>query len=126
MAETLQDHTLDILLDLDEDRYLVDDDLGLWVKFDIKRVICTLERPHGIRYSLSLHNRFNQRVMGFDNAHAIEFGAKGCATKRRIFDHWHADGSSKGKPYHYVTAAKLLEDFWFEVDRIVSHLKGRH
>ena len=30
------------------------------------------EIPHGIRYNLTLHNRHNKRVMGFDNAHAVK------------------------------------------------------
>jgi hypothetical protein len=38
---------------LDGDRIIIDESLGLWVKFDVKRVST---RPQGIRYSLSLHD----------------------------------------------------------------------
>jgi len=29
------------------------------------------ERPHGLHYSLTLHNEDSERVLGFDNAHAV-------------------------------------------------------
>ena len=41
----------------------------MWVKFDSWRVDPTAEIPHGIRYSLTLHDRFNHRILGYDNAH---------------------------------------------------------
>ncbi len=64
------------LLDLDGLRYVIDENLGLWVKFEVKHVPPTLNRPHGIKYSLTMHDRFNERLIGFDNAHAIEYDAK--------------------------------------------------
>ena len=67
------DHTLENLLDLDGERIVVDDSLGLWVKFEVKK---TVSRHQGIRYSLTLHNKNNKRIMGFDNSHEIEYGAK--------------------------------------------------
>ncbi len=45
------DHTLENLLDLDGERIAVDDSLGLWVKFEVKK---TVSRHQGIRYSLTL------------------------------------------------------------------------
>ena len=71
-----EDNTLENLLELDGERFVVDDQLGYWVKFEVKRTTITLERPHGVKYSLTLHDRHNKRIMGFDNAHAIEYGRK--------------------------------------------------
>ena len=47
---------------------------GHWVKFDVFEVIPSPHIPHGISYSLTLHNKYNQRVMGFDNAHTQKAG----------------------------------------------------
>lgn len=117
------DKTLENLLDLDGVRYVIDDHLGLWVKFEIMKVLPSKDRPHGIKYSLTVHDRFNKRLIGFDNAHAIEFGGKRNVAPTRLFDHWHRDGSDFGRPYHYVTAGKLVEDFWIEVEKMHMKLK---
>ncbi|MBA2657785.1 MAG: hypothetical protein H0U70_12520 [Tatlockia sp.] len=116
------DHTLENLLLLNGDRIIIDETLGLWVKFNIKRV---LNRPQGIRYSLTLHDKHNKRIMGFDNSHEIKFGAKRGVAPIRTYDHWHFDENDQGKPYRYINAGKLLEDFWNEVDKRVIALKGR-
>lgn len=73
---TEEDQTIETLLLLDGTRYVIDEILGLWVKFEAKKVSPTTDRPHGIRYSLTLHDRTNERIIGFDNAHAIEYGGK--------------------------------------------------
>src|SRR3989338_4369566 len=99
------EHELESLLDLDGLRYLIDEYLGLWVKLDAKRVVPSLHRPQGIKYSFSLHNKENQRLMGFDNAHAIE-------TKYKIYDHWHQHAKDEGQYYAFTTPAQLIEDFW--------------
>jgi hypothetical protein len=66
---------IDTLLDLDG---LVIEQAGkYWVKFVVKRYEITEEIPHGIRYSLTLHNFRGERIMGFDNAHAIKTKKKG-------------------------------------------------
>ncbi|MBA2710105.1 MAG: hypothetical protein H0U57_05900 [Tatlockia sp.] len=116
------DHSLENLLMLDGDRIIIDESLGLWVKFDIKRVS---SRAQGVRYSLTLHNKHNKRIMGFDNSHEIQFGAKRGVAPVRTYDHWHFDQNDQGRPYQYINAGKLLEDFWNEVDKRVIALKGR-
>lgn len=121
----MKDYTLEYLLDLDGIRFVVDEHLGYWVKFEVYRVDKTLDRPHGIRYSLSLHDRFNQRIMGFDNSHAIEVNSKRYLAPKRYFDHWHETILDKGKPYFYTTAAKLLENFWSEVEKITNKMKEK-
>ncbi|KTD19257.1 hypothetical protein [Legionella israelensis] len=61
--------------------------------------------------------------MGFDNSHEIEYGSKRGVRPKRTFDHWHYDESDRGRPYNYINAGKLLEDFWKEVDKRVDALK---
>lgn len=118
-----EDDSLDNLLLLHGERFVVDEKLGLWVKFEAKVVTKTTNRPHGIKYSLSLHNRKNARVMGFDNSHAIEYGSKNMVSPKRTFDHWHIDENDKGHPYSFQGADMLLQDFWKEVDRVIAKLQ---
>lgn len=47
-------------------------DNGYWTKFDVWRVPVSNQMPHGIRYSLTLHDRNNTRILGYDNAHAVK------------------------------------------------------
>ena len=65
-----RDPGLDTLLDLDGDTLFVDDE-GHWVKFVVARTEVTPERPHGLRYSLTLHAPDGGRLVGFDNAHPV-------------------------------------------------------
>ncbi len=118
----VQDWTLNQLLELDGIRFVIDETLGLWVKFDVKEVH-PKTRKQGIKYSLTMHDGKNYRLVGFDNAHAIEYGTKNKVAKKRTFDHWHYDHNDKGTPYFYESAGKLLEDFWKEVDKRVNLLK---
>ncbi len=110
------DNSLEILLLLDGERFIIDEFLGVWVKFEVK-LTDTENRIHGIKYALSLHNKNNERIMGFDNAHAIEYGGKTGVAPKRTYDHWHYDEKDKGMPYEYKNAGQLLEDFWMEVDK---------
>lgn len=115
------DHTLENLLMLDGDRIVIDEQLGLWVKFDVKRVT---SRAQGIRYSLTLHDKHNKRILGFDNSHEIEYGKKRGVAPIRTYDHWHIDVNDQGRPYQYINAGQLLADFWEEVDQRVLTLRG--
>jgi hypothetical protein len=92
--------------------FVVDERLGLWVKFVVLLVPSTPEVPHGIAYSLTLHNRTGKRLLGFDNAHGVG--------KREQFDHWHRHGGDAGRKYEFETPNQLLADFWREVDRVIK------
>jgi hypothetical protein len=118
-----EDKTIENLLDLDGARYVIDERLGLWVKFAAKRVKPTKDRPHGIKYSLTLHDKADRRIMGFDNAHAVEYGKKKSVKPKRTYYHWHRDANDEGRPYEYKNAGKLMEDFWKEVDKKLKKLK---
>ena len=116
------DRSLEYLLELNGVRYVIDDRLGLWVKFDVKRVSKHL-RQQGIRYSLSLHDRHNHRILSFDNAHEIEYGGKTNVSPKKMFDHWHVNLEDIGRPYRYKNAGKLLEDFWKAVNKKINEIQ---
>jgi hypothetical protein len=50
----VQNPGLDYLLDLDGEIFPMDN--GYWTKFDVKAVEPNENIPHGIKYSLTLHN----------------------------------------------------------------------
>ena len=87
---TDRDHSLDTLLELDGVMYAVDDTGCCWVKFEVARIDATQERPHGLRYSLTLHDEKGTRPLGFDNAHPIREGSGPGARTRIEYDHKHA------------------------------------
>lgn len=94
---------------------------GYWVKFEVKRMPkSTEEMPHGIRYSLTLHDRHGSRVMGFDNAHAVKMRNNNQSIK--AYDHRHRHSTDEGIKYEFVDAHQLLKDFWSEVDKILKAL----
>src|SRR5690242_14752221 len=100
MPKSIKDDGLENLLDLDGQILVIDEKGGYWVKFKAKRTSVSPECPHGISYSLTLHTKSGERLVGFDNAHAVE--------KSRTKDHRHR--YKKVKPYHYTSAYALLED----------------
>ena len=70
-----RDPGFNTLLELDG-VVLVVDDLGHWVKFEVRRSAVTPERPHGLSYSLTLHAPDGGRLVGFDNAHPGQDASK--------------------------------------------------
>ena len=116
-----KDHSLDTLLDLDGDSYVLD---GLyWVKFEAKRVPVSSEKPHGLDYSLTLHDDRGARLLGYDNAHGIQEGPGPGARTRIEFDHKHK--GQRVRFYDYMDAATLLADFWTDVDAILQEREGK-
>jgi hypothetical protein len=116
--ERKHDPALDALLDLHGQVLVIDERGEHWVKFEVWRVPASKERPHGLNYSLTLHGKSNERLVGFDNAHAVRQtegpGGKGPAT----FDHKHRLRTVR--PYEYQDAASLLADFWGEVEAVLK------
>ncbi len=81
--------SLDTLIDLDGEIFPMDN--GFWVKFTARVIAPDSHSPHGIRYSLTLHDRSNNRVIGFDNAHAVKpVRKKGFAGQKVTWDHKHS------------------------------------
>ncbi|MCF6208274.1 MAG: DUF6516 family protein, partial [Ghiorsea sp.] len=86
-------------------------------KFEVKLVATNTAIPHGIRYSLTLHNAKNQRVFGIDNAHLPKLRKK-YGAKKVTWDHQHK--KNKVVDYEFDSAAQLLKDFWQQVDIIIN------
>ena len=106
---------IDILLDLDG--VIIEQAGGCWTKFEVRRISQpTEEIPHGIRYSLTLHDRHGERMMGFDNAHAVKSRKKRKYQGRKTYDHRHRHAADEAVPYEFVDGHQLLKDFWLEVD----------
>src|ERR1035437_7025385 len=107
------DPALDTLLDLDGLTLVVDPEGGHRVRFVVTRVPATAEKPHGLDYSLTLHGRNGERLVGFDNAHPVGKQSRGDPQ-----DHRHRIRTVK--PYDYSDAATLLADFLAEVDAVLK------
>ena len=117
MSRQPPDRTLDNLLDLNGQVLVVDPVGKHWVKFTVNRVPPSPERPHGIVYSLTLHNAAGDRLLGFDNAHALAPRRGPSGRSGRRYDHKHLLGTIR--PYDYKDAATLVADFWAEVDAML-------
>ena len=112
---------------LDLSGSVIDQDNGYWIKIEAWWVPPTAFIPHGIRYSLTLHEPYGRRILGFDNAHAIKLPKKfKFAGQRLPYDHKHRHASDQGVPYQYVDAYELLSDFFTEVDAVLAqHRAGK-
>jgi hypothetical protein len=114
---------LEYLLGLDGN-IEVQNDAGYWVKMEVSSVDVTAERPHGIRYSLTLHAPDNTRLIGFDNAHSVKpVGSRfKHAGKKFPYDHRHRHALDDGVLYEFDTAYQLVSDFYAEVDRVLKEI----
>lgn len=121
MIVAVHDPSLDTLLLLDGEVFVADTNGKRWVKFVVKRVPVSAERPHGLDYSLTLHDEDGERLLGFDNAHPVREGSGPGARTRIEYDHKHA--GERVRFYVYADAVTLLADFWTEVGKILQ--KGR-
>lgn len=120
-SQNAPDSGLEYLLSLDGE-IQVQDDAGHWIKIEAKRVDVTPDRPHGIKYSLTLHGVNGERLIGFDNAHAVvptgsHFKHAG---KKYPLDHQHRHSKDKGVLYEFDTAYQLMSDFYAEVAKVLK------
>ena len=106
---------LDYLLELDGEIFPMDN--GYWTKIEAKRVGASNNVPHGIKYSLTLHDKNNVRIIGYDNAHGIRPSKTKFRAMKTQWDHRHE--RSRIKAYEFKSAAELLEDFWNDVNKIM-------
>jgi hypothetical protein len=112
-----RDPSLDTLLDLDGQLLVVDPEARHWVRFVACRVPVSAARPHGIEYSLTLHGPEGERLVGFDNAHAVKGQAGPGGKAGPALNHRHR--LKTVRPYTYRDAATLLADFWSTVDAVL-------
>jgi hypothetical protein len=118
MKRQSRDPSVDVLLDLDGQVFVIDQKGEYWVGFSVRRVAATTERPHGLRYSLTLHGPDGGRLVGFDNAHSARASQSPGGKARGGYNHEHRFQAVR--PYQFKDPASLLEDFWAEVDSVLK------
>jgi hypothetical protein len=112
------DPGLDALLDLHGLVMVVDQAGRYWVKFVVNRVARSPERPHGLDYSLTLHDSRGRRLVGFDNAHPVRRSAGPGGKKSGRLDHLHR--MDLVRQVEFRSATELVESFWREVDHVLK------
>lgn len=118
MSGGRRDDTLEFVLAFDGRVHWLES--GHWIKFEVRRVKPTAERPHGLRYSFTLHDPQGNRLIGFDNAHAADSRRRSFKTKPAAADHWHRTPEDAGRPYRFKDADTLIADFFSEVRRVLT------
>lgn len=117
-----KDPVIATLLDLHGS--ILDQGNGYWVKIEAWAVEASNEIPHGVRYSLTLHEPYGKRILGYDNAHAVKPPKKFKYAGRILaYDHKHRHASDQGVPYEFKDAQQLMGDFFTDVDRVLSEVK---
>ena len=112
------EHTLEWLLDYDGRRHYFAS--GHFLKFEIRLVEQSGHVPHGIAYSFTFHDPEGTRLLGFDNAHPVSHSGGRYVIHKAEADHWHRTSTDAGRPYTFVSAEQLLEDFFTEVEKICA------
>lgn len=113
------DYGLETLLSLNGFEYTYEN--GYWYRIEVSLIDATTERPHGLRYNLTFHNKYNKRIFGMDNAHGIKSGKK-FQGRLISYDHLHKSTVDKGTPYKFDSPEKLLQDFFKHIDKILKDL----
>jgi hypothetical protein len=124
IVKCVEDIGLSTLLDLAG--HVLDQEDGYWIKIEAWQVNASEDVPHGIRDALTLHSPNGSRILGYDNAHAVQSqrGFK-FAGQRLPFDHKHRQAADLGVPCVFGGAHQLLEDYFAESDRVLRELKSR-
>jgi hypothetical protein len=112
------EHGLEFLLAFDGRVHHLE--AGYWLKFEIKRVEASEERPHGLSYSFTLHAPDGRRLVGFDNAHGVPVRRARFKPAPAASDHWHRTENDPGRPYAFKDAETLVEDFFDQVERVLG------
>ena len=104
---------------MDLHQEVIDQDDGYWVKIEAWEVPISDAVPHGIRYSLTLHNPKGTRILGYDNAHAVKLRS-GYSGRKQPYDHKHRSTNDLGTKYEFKDAHQLLSDFFIDVDKVLK------
>lgn len=113
----MSEHTLAFLLAFDGRVHHLEG--GYWLEFEIRQVEPTPERPHGLVYSFTLHDPHGKRVVGFDNAHRVRTRTRN-GGRLPTADHWHRSAGDRGRPYRFIDAATLIDDFFDAVEAVLA------
>jgi hypothetical protein len=118
-ARTAKAEGWDYLLELHGSRIGYDN--GYWVTIRVVRVDADEQRPHGLQYSLTLHDGNGERVLGYDNSHVVDAASGPARRSKRPAMSDHVDRRGRRSlPYAFTTPFKLLEDFFAEVNAILK------
>jgi len=98
---------------------------GYWYRVEARLVNADVHLPHGIRYTLTLHDYHGIRIFGMDNKHRPKSKRKGYHGRIVEYDHIHNNEKDKGTPYTFINAEKLLIDFRNQVDCILSDVEEK-
>ncbi|MGB7738852.1 MAG: DUF6516 family protein [Steroidobacteraceae bacterium] len=102
------DEAMQRLLAYDRRRYWLVN--GWSIRFRIGQVVQTVHRPHGIKYSFTLHDADGTRLLGFDNAHGV--------SRALSYDHRHRfEATSDLLRYDFRGTDQLLCDFFAAVEQ---------
>ena len=119
-----RDNGLTTLLELNGS--IIEQGEGYWFEIHVWTVEVTPDIPHGIRYALTLHNRYGTWILGYDNAHAVKMPKKfKYAGQRLPYDHKHRHSADKGVTYEFKDAYQLLSDFFAEVDAVLKQERDK-
>ena len=113
-----QDESITRFLELDGTISFIDEKCQYRIKIDAKRTDVTPERPHGLSYSLTLHNSRNERILGFDNAHSVRANKGPSGKQHKYHDHKHR--YDRTRVYEFIDTDKLITDFYKAVDQILK------
>ncbi len=103
----MADNAMRRLLDYDRRRYWLTN--GWSISFRVAEAPVTSGRPHGIKYSFTLHDLDRTRLLGFDNAHGLP--------RVRTYDHRHRfRRTAELVAYEYRDADGLICDFFDAVE----------
>lgn len=80
------------------------------------------ENEHPYRYELVLHDPNNERILGYDNAHPVNWKTGMFKHRSEFPDHFHRTKSDKGVPYEFVSISRVLEDFFCRSERSLKVL----
>ena len=116
----IPEYELEHLLGYDGRRHFLA--TGHFLKFEVRTVEKSERVPHGIAYALTLHDPNGTRLMGFDNAHPVAHQGSAFVPAARQADHWHRTAQDAGRPYLFVSAVQLLDDFFDAVERTLEGL----
>ena len=116
----MTDYGLELLLSYDGKRHYFAS--GHYLKFEIRIVEPSEQVPHGLGYSLTMHDPRGKRLLGFDNAHPVPHQGSKYIKAPAGSDHWHRTEDDKGRPYAFKDAAALLDDFFDAVELKIAKL----
>lgn len=112
------DPTIEWFLALDGTVHFADEECHYWIGIRARRTDITPERPHGLSYSLTLHDSSGERILGFDNAHPVPASKGPGGRQHRFHDHRHRYDETR--IYRFVDTATLITGFYEAVDQILK------